>query len=244
MTTRDRVSRRTVLASLGTGGLLAVAGCAGGGDGSGEEAATATATSTRTATTTPSATPTSGEDTSTAGTTTPAVSLPAPTLGPEDAEVTVAAYENFLCSHCAHYNLDGFPKIRSEYVEPGKIRYEHHDFPFGDVAWYSAIAARSAQATVGQDAFWTYAKKLYEKRTDTSMELYRSLANEVGADPDVVEEHVRNLKWKPVVAVDRKRGEELGVSGTPTFFVNGSKVEFQGGSWYESVSVAIDVALE
>jgi len=240
MTERDPVSRRTVLAGLGSGGLFAIAGCAGGGNGD-TPTTTASPTPTRTAPSTPTQSTT---DATSTATTTPDVSLPTPTLGPSDADVTVAAYENYLCSHCANYNLNGFPKIKSEYVDAGKIQYEHHDSPFNDLAWYSAIAARSVQATVGESAFWTYSKKLYANRTDTSMELYRSLATEVGADPDVVERHVRNLKWKPVVAADRKRGKELGVSGTPTFFVNGDKVEFQGGSWYESLSTAIESALE
>lgn len=237
MTPQDRRSRRTVLASTATAGLLAIAGCSGGDGGTGDQSSPTESPTTRSPTAT----------TNDAGTTTGSgeVSLPTPTLGPSDADVTVAAYESYLCGHCAHYNLNGLPEIRSEYVDPGTIRYEHHDFPLGEAGWYSAIAARSVQATVGGEAFWTYSKKLFANAEDTSMELYRSLATEVGADPDVVEEHVRTAKWKPVVAADRAEGEERGVSGSPTFFVNGNAVDPEGhSSWHGAVSDAIDSALE
>ncbi|HKL29988.1 MAG TPA: thioredoxin domain-containing protein [Natrialbaceae archaeon] len=239
MTPQDSLSRRAVLASTATAGLLAIAGCSGG-DGATEGPSSATTSPT---TRSPTATPADGGTKPT--TESNAASLPTPTLGPSDAAVTVAAYESYLCGHCAHYNLNGLPKIRSEYVEPGTIRYEHHDFPLGEVAWYSAIAARSVQATVGQEAFWQYSKKLFANAQDTSMELYRSLATEVGADPDVVEEHVRTAKWEPVVAANRAQGKERGVSATPTFFVNGNEVDPEGhSSWYGAVSDAIDSALE
>jgi len=232
MSTQDSRSRRAFLASAAVGGLIAVAGCSGG-DG------TATGTSS------PTATDVGPEVGTGTGTGSPPVSLPTPTLGPDDADVTVAAYESYLCGHCAQFNLNGFPKLRSEYVDPGRIRYEHHDFPLGDPAWYSAIAARSVQATVGEDAFWPYSKQLFANASETSLELYRTLATEVGADPDVVEQHVRDLKWLPVVEADRKGGAQRGVDATPTFFVNGESVDPSGhSSWYEAVSTAIDAALE
>jgi protein-disulfide isomerase len=237
MSTQDSRSRRAFLASAAVGGLLAIAGCSGGDGTEGTPSPTATDAGPELGT---------GIETGTGtGTGSQSVSLPTPTLGPDDAEVTVAAYESYLCGHCARYNLNGFPKVRSEYVDPGRIRYEHHDFPLGDPAWYSAIAARSVQATVGEDAFWPYSKQLFANASETSLELYRSLATEVGADPDVVEQHVRNLKWLPVVEADRKGGAERGVDATPTFFVNGESVDPSGhGSWYEAVSAAIDAALE
>lgn len=238
MTPQDSRSRRAVLASTVTAGLLAIAGCSGG-DGATEDPSSASASPT---TRSPTVTPDDGtKPTTESG----EVSLPTPTLGPADATVTVAAYESYLCGHCAHYNLNGLPKIRSEYVDPGKIRYEHHDFPLGEAGWYSAIAARSVQATVDQEAYWSYSKELFANAEDTSMELYRSLAEDVGADPDVVEEHVRTTKWEPVVAADRKRGESKGVNATPTFLVEDEAVDPEGhSSWYDALSDAIDAALE
>jgi len=241
MTAQDLISRRAFLASTAVGGVVGLAGCAGG-DGAGNTTASATATATESPTAT-----TGGGTGSPTGTGSDGATLPTPTLGPSDAEVTVSVYEDFLCGHCAHYNLNGFPEIRSNYVDSGSIRYEHHDFPVvhDTWSWRSAIAARSVQATVGQDAYWTYAKRLFAKRQDTSIELYRSLAGEVDADPDVVERHVLEEEWRPVVEADQERGIEKGVQGTPTFFVNGTEVDPAGhDSWYGAVSEAIDSALD
>lgn len=240
MTAQDPISRRAFLASTAVGGFVGLAGCAGG-DGAGNT------TSSPAATESPTATATEDGSGSPTGTGSDEASLPTPTLGPADAGVTVSVYEDFLCGHCAHYNQNGFPKIESNYVDSGSIRYEHHDFPVVDDtwSWRSAIAARSVQATVGQDAYWTYAKRLFANRQDTSIELYRSLADEVGADPDVVEQHVIDEEWRPVVEVDQQRGIEKGVQGTPTFFVDGESVDPAGhDSWYGAVSDAIDSALD
>jgi protein-disulfide isomerase len=253
MTHEDRVSRRAIVAGVAGGGLAVLAGCtslgggSGDGDGAGDGGETGPETPTRTPTSDPTPTPTrDGSGSGTETTTTGDVSLPTPTLGSTDASITVAAYEDFLCSHCAHYNLNGLPKIRSNYVDEGTVRYEHHDFPVvHEVSWYSAIAARSVQATVGQDAYWTYAEELFANRKDTSMELYRSLASDVGADPDVVERHVTAAKWKPVVEADMQRGKGKGVEATPTFLVDGDAVDPQGhSSWYDAVSAAINAALD
>lgn len=245
MHSQDSFSRREVIASTATAGLVAIAGCSGDDDGAGTESET---TVTQSPTSTPAPTSTRTGTTIEAETTDGDEGpLPTPAIGPSDAAVTVSVYEDYLCGHCAHYNLNGFPKIKSEYVDPGSIRYEHYDFPVvhDTWSWRSAIAARSVQATVGVDAFWPYAKQLFAKRQETDIDLYRSLAAEVGADPDVVEQHVLGEQWRPVVEGDQQRGREQGVTGTPTFFVNGDEVDPAGhDSWYSAVSAAIDDALE
>jgi protein-disulfide isomerase len=245
MHSEDSFSRRDVLASSVTAGLVAIAGCSGDGDGAGTESGT-TVTQSPTSTPDPTSTRT-GMTTEAETTESDDASLPTPAIGPSDAEVTVSVFEDYLCGHCAHYNLNGFPNIKSEYVDPGSIRYEHYDFPVVHEtwSWRSAIAARSVQATVGGDAFWPYAKQLFAKRQETGIELYRSIAREVGADPDVVEQDVLEEQWRPVVEADQQRGRDQGVTGSPTFFINGTEVDPKGhDSWYSAVSAAIDDALE
>ncbi|MFQ3295646.1 MAG: putative DsbA family dithiol-disulfide isomerase, partial [Natrialbaceae archaeon] len=85
----------------------------------------------------------------------------------------------------------------------------------------------------------------FAKRQETGIELYRSIAREVGADPDVVEQDVLEEQWRPVVEADQQRGRDQGVTGSPTFFINGTEVDPTGhDSWYSAVSAAIDDALE
>ncbi|MFB6256669.1 MAG: thioredoxin domain-containing protein [Haloplanus sp.] len=115
-------TRRAYLAAAAGLGLGATAGCLGGSSG-GANGCTI-------------------EDEPTVG------ELPAPTLGSSDAGVTVMAFEDFACPHCATYSLEVFPQLRSEYVEPGVVRHEFHDFPIPvdeTWSWQAASAARGVQ---------------------------------------------------------------------------------------------------
>lgn len=164
--------------------------------------------------------------------------LPTPTLGPADADVVVEAFEDFACPHCRTYSLQVVPRLRSEYVDPGTIRYEFHDFPLpvSEWSWKTAIAARSVQDRQGVEAFWAFAKGAFERQAAMSTDAIRDLSVRVGADPDAVAADVRNDVYRPVVRADKRRGEDLGVRGTPSVFVAGTPV----GNSYDAISSAID----
>src|ERR1700722_313182 len=57
------------------------------------------------------------------------VSLPDMALGPADASVTIIEYASLTCPHCAAFNREVFPRIKSEYVDTGKVRYVFREFP-------------------------------------------------------------------------------------------------------------------
>ena len=57
------------------------------------------------------------------------ISLPDMTLGPANASVTITEYASMSCPHCAAFNANVFPKIRSEYIDTGKVRYVFREFP-------------------------------------------------------------------------------------------------------------------
>ena len=58
-----------------------------------------------------------------------AVSLPEMALGPANAAVTITEYASMTCSHCAAFNANVFPKIKSEYIDTGQVRYVFREFP-------------------------------------------------------------------------------------------------------------------
>lgn len=215
-------TRRRYLAGVAATGVAGLAGCGGS---SGD------ATTTR-----------DPEDAGEPATTPESGLLPAPTLGPEDAPVTVMAFEDYACPHCREYSLETFPEIRSEYVDAGDVRYEFHDLPIpvNQESRRAASAARAVQDTVGNAAFWTYSKSLFENQRSLSPSKYAELAGSVGADPDTVQTAAVERTYQDTVQADRQRGVEMGISGTPGIVVNGSILE---GYSYETVSAAIDDAL-
>ena len=70
------------------------------------------------------------------------VSLPDMALGPANASVTITEYASMTCPHCAAFNADVFPKIKSEYIDTGKIRYVFREFPLDIKAAAGSMLAR------------------------------------------------------------------------------------------------------
>lgn len=171
-------------------------------------------------------------------------SLPAPVQGDPEADVTVMVFEDFSCPHCRDYSLEVLPDLEAEYVEPGVVRYEHHDFPIpvdGRWSWAAGGAARAVQDRVGDDAFFEYAGLLFENLGNYSMDLVGSLAEQVGADPEAVRRAAETGTYRPVLEADRERGEDMGLDGTPEVYVDGEKTD---GADFDTVAAAIEAALD
>ena len=112
------------------------------------------------------------------------------------------------------------PKLYKEYVKDGTLRIEWRDFPYrGQESVNAAWAARAAQA---QGRFWDYHDLLYDSQfsgyTDENL---MALARKAGLDTQRFESDYRSGRYRGVVQADFQKGLNLGVNGTPTFFING-----------------------
>src|SRR3954466_10918260 len=81
------------------------------------------------------------------------VSLPDMALGPADAPVTIIEYASLTCPHCAYFNKEVFPKVKSAYVDTGKIRYVFREFPRDIKDAAGAMLARSIARDDGRKYF-------------------------------------------------------------------------------------------
>ena len=111
------------------------------------------------------------------------------------------------------------PKLYKEYVKDGTLRIEWRDFPYrGQESVNAAVAARAAQA---QGRFWEYHDLLYEEQfSGFSDENLTALAKRAGLDTQRFESDYENGRYKGAVRSDFQKGLNVGVNGTPTFFVN------------------------
>lgn len=202
-----RVTRRATLAALGGAATTGLAGCIGGGGGSGAAS---------------SCDPSQRQ---------PVQNLPTPTLGPDDAPVTLMVFEDFACPHCADFSLNVFPKIRSNYVESGDVRYEHHDFPIPVLkpwSWKAASAARGVQDATDDATFFEFAHDLFAGYWDRyqnnnpsySLDHVAEAAEAVGAPKCRIVGDAEHETYRPVLERDKTRGERLGLQGTPAIFID------------------------
>ncbi|WP_123534193.1 DsbA family protein [Halosimplex salinum] len=160
--------------------------------------------------------------------TTADASLSTPTLGADDAPVTVGVYKDFACPACAQFNEQITPLIERDYVEEGVVRYEHYDFPLDmhDPESYTAAnAARAVQDLAGDDAFFAFADALFANQSDQSPGTYAELAGDVDVEGDRVRSAAEGRTYRHVVSADKDRGLDEGVRGTPTVVVDGSIVD-------------------
>ena len=115
------------------------------------------------------------------------------------------------------------PKLYKEYVKEGTLRIEWRDFPYqGQESVDAALAARAAQA---QGKFWPYHDLLYANQSSGNSGGYSeenliSLAEEAGLDRQRFEEDLKSARYEAVVQADFRKGQSLGISGTPAFFIN------------------------
>ncbi|GGN89391.1 MULTISPECIES: DsbA family protein [Haloarcula] len=171
--------------------------------------------------------------------------LSAPVAGNPDADVTVAAYEDYACPHCKTYSQTVFPKVQENFLADGTVRYEFHDFPIPvdeTVSWQAANAARKVQDAAGDAAYFTYSKRLFENQSRLGPDVYAELTDGLDVGGDAVRKAATDRTYDPTVQADRDRAVEKGLRGTPTVLVNDQPVEWQEIA-YAPVRDAIQSAL-
>ncbi len=157
--------------------------------------------------------------------TAPAGSAPEhPALGSPDAPVTMIEYSDFQCPFCGKFARETEPELIEKYVEDGTLRIEWRDFPYlGQESANAALAARAAHA---QGEFWRYHDLLFENQGSTNSGAFSEdklldLARGAGLDVGRFERDMKSGKYEAAVAADFEEGQSSGVTGTPTFLING-----------------------
>lgn len=149
------------------------------------------------------------------------------TIGRADAPVLVEEYMDFQCPAC-HNAADQIVKpLIQEYVAQGKVRFAYRMFPF--LGPESVRAAEAAYCAATQDAFWPYQQALINQRgrgnrgaySDANLVKY---AEQTGLDVEQFEACLASDDAALYAEGSYQWGRQLGIPGTPTFFVNGRMV--------------------
>jgi protein-disulfide isomerase len=154
--------------------------------------------------------------------------LPDMALGPTDAPVTIIEYASLTCPHCAYFNKEVFPKIKSAYVDTGKIRYVFREFPRDIKDAAGAMLARSiARDDCGKyfaiiDLLFRQQDQLLEKTTET----LTRVGKQAGMSQQAIETCLKDQALLDKLTANRKFAVDvLKIPGTPTFFINGAMLE-------------------
>jgi protein-disulfide isomerase len=157
------------------------------------------------------------------------VSLPDMVLGPANAPVTVTEYASMTCPHCAAFNENVFPKIKSEYVDSGKVRYVFREFPLDIKAAAGSMLARCI-AKDDSGKYFAVIDLLFKQQNDwvtkNTTETLTRIGKQAGLGQQAVEDCLKDQALLDKIAADQKFANEvLKVNSTPTFFINGEMIK-------------------
>jgi len=161
-----------------------------------------------------------------------------PFKGPEKAPVTIVKFEDFQCPFCKQVQPT-FNELLSRY--DGKVRLVHKDLPLESLHPQARQAAEAARCAYEQGKFWEYHDKLYANSPKASADDLKSYAKEVVLNGDSFDRCFVSRRYKAVVQQDLNEGARLGLTGTPTFFINGR--EISGNQPLEAFEAIIDEEL-
>lgn len=147
----------------------------------------------------------------------------APELGSPRASLTIVEFADFTCS----YSREVFSAIRELLAKyPDKIRFVFRFFPVDSIASQtSEEAAGAALCSQEQGKFWSFHDRLFQNQKSFTMEDLKNYARQVGLNEELFNLCLEAKKYQADLSTDYQDGLNAGVAGTPTFFVNGQKVE-------------------
>ena len=162
-----------------------------------------------------------------------------PARGPESAPVTIVEYADYQCPYCTRANA-ALKQVEERYA--GKVRIVFRDFPLTQIHPNAAKAAEAGACANEQGKFWPMHDRLFANQTKLAVPDLKQHATDLGLDAEAFGTCLDSGKHAADIKKSVEEGQRLGLSGTPSFFINGRLLV--GAQPYESFAQVIDEELE
>jgi protein-disulfide isomerase len=149
-------------------------------------------------------------------------------LGAADAPITVIEYASLTCPHCARFHNETLPKLKSAYVETGKVKYIFRDFPLDRLALNAASIAQCA----GPERYFTFLDVFFQQQSnwtrgndpEVMLASLKRLARTGGMSEAQIDDCLKNKQVQDAILASRMAGEtQHQVRSTPTLIINGER---------------------
>ena len=166
--------------------------------------------------------------------------------GAEDAPVTLIEYASYTCPHCANFHTGPYKKLKEEYIDTGKVKFIYREVYFDRYGLWASMIARCA----GPEKFFGMTDLIFKEQSDCShdggateiVDALRKIGRLAGLENDQLEACLQDgTKAQTLVTWYQENAEEHDVTATPSFVLNGKKIENQS---YDSFKALIDAELE
>jgi protein-disulfide isomerase len=142
-----------------------------------------------------------------------------PFRGPERAAITLVEFTDYQCPFCARHFRDTYPVLLREY--DGKLKYVIRNYPVSSLHRHAQKAAEAAECALDQGEFWPYHDALFSHTTALQVDSLKRYAEDIGLNTAEFNRCLDTGEKADVVSRALEDGRRYGVSGTPTFFING-----------------------
>ena len=162
----------------------------------------------------------------------------APRRGGEEARVTIVEWSDFQCPFCGRVNAT-LRRVEAAYGDRVALVFKHLPLPMHPGA---PAAHAAAEAAHRQGRFWDMHDRIFANPRDVDPETLARYAGEIGLDVAQFRVDSQSAAVRSRIRSDAEEAEKLGVTGTPSFFVNGRFLS--GAQPYESFKRLIDEELK
>jgi protein-disulfide isomerase len=142
-----------------------------------------------------------------------------PALGPEDAPVIVVEFSDFECPYCSRFRQETMDQMLETFGDDMLLVYR--DFPLTQIHPHAQEAAEAAECADDQNGFWDYHDLLFANQAALDTDSLIGYAEDLGLDVGAFTDCLQSGKYTDEVVADLNDGRSYGVSGTPSFFING-----------------------
>jgi len=147
--------------------------------------------------------------------------------GDKNAPIVMVEFSDFQCPFCGRFFMTVEPDVRQQYIDTGKVTfvYKHMAILGQESVW----AAEASECAADQGKFWEYHDLIFNRQSGENQGTFTkenllSLAKELNLDMSKFEPCLKNDQTLDRVQADTQEGQQAGVRGTPTFFINGQPI--------------------
>jgi protein-disulfide isomerase len=161
-------------------------------------------------------------------------------LGVEAAPITVVEYASASCPHCAAFANDVLPALKTEYIDTGKMRLIFREFPHNDAGMGAFMMARCAP----KEKYFPLIEILFKTQADwvqKPLEGLKAIALQAGFTEQTFMACLNNQEVAKNIFEVRQKAEGFGVTGIPSFFINGER--YEGENTLEAFKAKFDSLL-
>jgi len=199
------------------------------------------ASTTAPVTTTPAAAPAAGQQTADASQ--PALYADDMYLGKADAKITVIEYASLSCPHCARFNADVLPQIKTNYIDKGLVRWVYRDYPLNNPAYLAAVLTHCASPM----RYFTLVDTLFKSQDywatqQQAIVPLRQIATNEGVDQKTYDACLADTALKDkIISRLQEASTKYKIEATPSFIVEGQV--HAGEISYDDFKKLLDAAL-